>query len=68
MKVNTRRVGVAALALVVCLSISPVAAAVQPNDTLFSIRDTITRILKKLKTLGGVALNNDFPQPPRPTP
>ena len=68
MKVNTRRVGVAALALVVCLSISPVAAAVQPNDVLFSIREKVTRILKKLKTFGPAAVLSDSPVPPRPTP
>jgi len=66
MNVNTRRVGVAALALVVCLAISPVASAVQPNDTLFSVRERIIRILKKLKTFGGTTAHVDFPMPPRP--
>jgi hypothetical protein len=66
MNVNTRRVGVAALALVVCLTISPVAVAVQPNDAFVGIREKITRILKKLKTFGGVSVLQDFPQPPKP--
>ena len=68
MKVNTRRVGVAALALVVCLSFSPVAAAVQPDDGFAGIRGKIVQILKKLKTLGSVTVFSDFPMPPRPTP
>jgi hypothetical protein len=68
MKMNTRRVGVAALALVVCLSISPVAAAVQPNDALFGIREKIIRIFRKLKTFGPTVVFSDVPQPPRPTP
>jgi len=66
MKVNSRRVGVAALTLVLCLSISPVATAAQPDG--WTIRETITRILKKLKTFGGITLNSDQPGPPRPTP
>lgn len=66
MKVNTRRVGVAALALVVCLSISPVAAAVQPNDSLVNLREKVSRIFKKLKTLGGVIAFSDGLQPPKP--
>ncbi|MEA2464964.1 MAG: hypothetical protein QOJ98_2711 [Acidobacteriota bacterium] len=68
MNVNTRRVGVAALALVICLSISPVAAAVQPNDAFVGIRERITRILKKLKNFGGIATFEDTIGPPRPTP
>jgi hypothetical protein len=66
MKVNTRRVSVAALALVVCLSISPVAAAAQPDHPLFNIREKVTRILKKLKTLGDITVFTDFPTPPKP--
>jgi hypothetical protein len=67
MKVNTRRVGVAALALILCLSVSPAATAAQP-DGFMTIRETITRLLKKLRTFGGIALNSDQPGPPRPTP
>jgi hypothetical protein len=65
MKLKTRRVGVAALALVLCLSISPVATAAQP-DGFLTIRETITRILKKLKTFGGITAQVDFPHPPKP--
>jgi hypothetical protein len=68
MKVKTHRAGIAALALVVCLSFSPVAAAVQPNDGAVGVREKIVRILKKLKTLGSVTVFTDFPVPPRPTP
>ncbi|HYK04501.1 MAG TPA: hypothetical protein VE974_22305 [Thermoanaerobaculia bacterium] len=68
MKVNTRRVGVAALTLVVCLSISPVASAVQPGDAFVGIREKIVRILKKLKTFGGLTSFEDTIGPPRPTP
>jgi hypothetical protein len=66
MKSNTRRVGVATLVLVVCLAISPAAAAVQPNDASVSIRETITRILKKLKKIGSIGVLQDFPGPPKP--
>ena len=66
MKVNSRRAGVAALALVVCLSISPVALAVQPNDAFSGIREKVTRLLKKLKTFGGITAEVDFPHPPKP--
>ncbi len=67
MNVNTRRVGVAALALVVCLSISPVAAAVQPNQGFVGIREKVIRIIKKLKTFGGLTSFEDTIGPPRPS-
>jgi hypothetical protein len=68
MKVNTRRVGVAALALVVCLAVSPVAFAVQPHDAAVGIRERIIRIIKKLKTFGGLTSFEDTIGPPRPSP
>jgi hypothetical protein len=68
MKVNTRRVGVAALALVVSLSISPIAAAVQPGDAVVGIREKIVRVLKKLNPFGSITIFEDNPGPPKPTP
>jgi hypothetical protein len=68
MKVITRRVSVAALALVVCLSISPIAAAAQRDQPLLQFREKISWLLKKLKTFGGIVAFEDNPGPPKPTP
>jgi hypothetical protein len=69
MKIRVRRVSAAALALVVCLSLSPVASAAVERDRLdeLDLRAKIVRILKKAqKLLGGIASQEDSITPPRP--
>jgi hypothetical protein len=64
MKSNTRRVGVAALTLIVCLAISPWATAAPVGDP--PVRDKVVKFLKKLKKIAGVITLEDLPSPPRP--
>jgi len=69
MNFNRYRLGAAALALVLCVSISPVAtAAGQRRDDDPSLRQTIVKVIQKIRGIfgGGVVVNEDFPQPPRP--
>ena len=68
MKISRSRLGAAALALVLCVSISPVASAAgrrRSDDPSF--RETIIKVVLKIRGIfGGVAANDDFPDPPRP--
>ncbi|HEX8254912.1 MAG TPA: hypothetical protein VF846_17335 [Thermoanaerobaculia bacterium] len=64
MKSKFVRAGVAALTLVVCLSISPVAAAA-PGDGSADLRERIIRAVKKLKNIR-ITILEDFPLPPKP--
>jgi hypothetical protein len=65
MKSNMYRAGAAALALVVCLSLAPIATAARPGDR-FDVREKIAKILKKLKSLPGIWVMEDVPGPPKP--
>ena len=64
MKSSTYRAGVAALAIIVCLSLAPVASAA-PGDR-FDVREKIAKIIKKLKSLPGIKTMEDDPLPPKP--
>jgi hypothetical protein len=68
MNINRCRLGAAALALVLCVSISPVVnAAGRHRGDDPSFRDTIVKVILKIRGIfGGVAVNDDFPDPPRP--
>lgn len=68
MKAHTCRAGVAALLLVVCLTIAPIALAVPVSrDEPFDVREEIIRIISKIrKFVGGIGLTEDQPLPPRP--
>jgi hypothetical protein len=67
MKTGFRRMSVAALTLVVCLSLSPVAAAAVTRDHDDDLREKIVRILKKAqKFFGSITSLEDAIQPPRP--
>lgn len=67
MKRYHHRLSAAALALIVCLSVSPVAAAAQPNlaDTDF-VRQVVRMFKKLQKKLTGIASLSDYPTPPKP--
>jgi hypothetical protein len=58
----------AALALVLCLSISPLAiAAPQSRDDDFTVRDRIELVIKKIRRFfGGITSLDELPLPPRP--
>jgi hypothetical protein len=67
MKTGYRRVSVAALTLVVCLSLSPVAAAAVSRDHNDDLRTKIVRMLKKAqKFFGSITSQEDAITPPRP--
>lgn len=67
MSIRVRKLSVAALALVVCLSLSPVASAAVERDQDLDLREKIVRILKKAqKLLGGIASQTDSITPPKP--
>lgn len=66
MKRYHHRLSAAALTLIVCLSISPVAAAAQP-DLGADFAQKVVRFFKKVqKKLTGITTLTDFPGPPRP--
>ena len=65
MKSKFQRAGTAALALVVCLSLAPIATAARPGDG-FDLRERIAKIIKKIKTLPGIRVFEDTPGPPKP--
>ena len=65
MKSNLHRAGAAALALVVCLSVAPVASAAQLGEP-FDVRAKIAKIIKKLKSLPAIWVLSDEPGPPKP--
>ena len=67
MKSNLYRTGAAALTLVVCLSVAPVATAARPGDG-FDFRDRIAKIIKKLRNLPRIFILEDYPGPPKPSP
>ena len=58
----------AALALVLCLSISPLAiAAPQSRDDGFTVRDRIELVIKKVrKFFDGITSLDELPAPPKP--
>jgi hypothetical protein len=66
MKRYHHRLSAAALTLIVCLSISPIAAAAQPDAHDF--RESIVRILKKIqkKATSIITVLGDTPGPPKP--
>jgi len=77
MKSNIFRVGAAALALVVCLTIAPIVTArpasaanatVTESWDRFDLGARIAKIIKKLKSLPGVRSFEDQPGPPLPKP
>jgi hypothetical protein len=68
---NRRRMGVAALALLVSLFFAPMLVAEGQRDPgeAFRERDKsfIVRFIKKIrKIVGGPAVQDEFPVPPRP--
>jgi hypothetical protein len=65
MKTNSRRAGVAALALVIALSAGPAALAA-PGDRPEDVRAKIVRLLKNLQKSLGVTILDDLPSPPKP--
>jgi hypothetical protein len=68
MNLKYRRVSAAALALVFCLAVTPVAIAKPAGERFrFEPRDPIVRIVKKIKNfLTSISSEDDFPEPPRP--
>ena len=67
MKRNHYRLSAAALALLVCLSVTPVTAAAEPSLGGSGFRQDIIRIFKKIqKKLSGITTLTDFPLPPKP--
>ncbi|HYI08238.1 MAG TPA: hypothetical protein VEK57_04125 [Thermoanaerobaculia bacterium] len=67
MKTGYRRVSVAALTLVVCLSLAPVATAAVSRDHDDDLRAKIVRMLKKAqKFFGSITSLEDNITPPRP--
>lgn len=64
MKLSTRRAAFAALTLVVCLALSPVAEAAPLDGRSF--REKIVKIIKKLRSLTDIRTLEDFPLPPKP--
>jgi len=65
-----RRWGLAALALVVCLTISPLASAEASRsrrELPGNPRERIVRIIDIIKKFfGGISAEEDYPVPPRP--
>lgn len=67
MKTVSRRVSVAALTLVVCLSLTPVASAAVHRDRDDDLREKIVRILQKArKFFGSITSLEDNIIPPVP--
>ncbi len=69
MKSKNFRVSAGALALVVCLTVSPKSegATVESGIGGVNIRERVVRIVKKLyKKLGDVRTLNEYPAPPKP--
>jgi hypothetical protein len=67
MKTGFRRLSVAALTLVVCLSFSPDASAVVVRDHDDSFHERVVKILKKAKKFfGSIGTLEDALNPPRP--
>lgn len=58
----------AALTLVLCLSVAPMAvAAPQSRDDQFTVRDRIEHVIKKIRRFfGGITSLDELPLPPRP--
>lgn len=66
MKLYNRRMGAAALALILILSVSPIRAA-EPQDREERAREKIARIIQSIKKhLGQITTLNDLPMPPKP--
>lgn len=71
MKLNTRRMSAATLALVLSLYLAPSLSAAPNRDQDLDLRERIVRIIKKIQShlLGGssgVTILEDAPVPPRP--
>lgn len=65
MKSSKIRAGAAALTLVVCLSVAPVALAVPGEDRSEEVRAKVWRLLKQFKKFS-VSILQDQPVPPKP--
>ncbi len=65
MKSKKFRVSAAALALAICVSISPIATAA-PADREMDVRERIVRVIKKVQRLLGIGTCEETPLPPRP--
>jgi len=65
---KTRRyLGAAALALVVCLSVSPTVSASPERDREIDPRQRVVRVIQAIKRFfGGVSVQEDTLIPPRP--
>ena len=68
MKMDHRRWGAAALALVVCLSASPVATASGFRDGDLDFGQRIVRVIKKIRKILPITAQDDLPSPPLPKP
>lgn len=72
MKGHHHRASLAALALFVCLVISPAASAAAPWDHGIDLSERIARIVRKIqkivggKVFGGITSDNIVPGPPKP--
>ncbi len=62
MKNQNHQLGVAALALVVCLAVTPALHARPDRDRGFDFPDRIVKIVKKILRIGVF----DYPTPPKP--
>ena len=65
---NRHYLRIAALALFLCLTLSPVALAAPRRDReRFDPSEPVVRIVKKVKNFfRGLASQDDYPLPPRP--
>jgi hypothetical protein len=66
MNIRVHRVSAAALALVLCLSLSPAASAAVNRDDPGDLREKVVRILKKAQKFFGSITSLDDLIPPRP--
>lgn len=70
MKLKYRRMSAAALTLVFCLSVAPMAAAKADRDrdrNRIEPPDRIVRLVTRIKNLlGRISSQDDFPGPPNP--
>jgi len=67
---NHRRLGAAMLALVICVTVTPIAVArPKQNRPKFDPVEPVTRVIAKIKNiLGRIGPLDDFPTPPTPKP
>lgn len=66
MKSRSVRSSAAALVLLVCLSVAPIAAA-NGRDTGRDFSERVRRIIQKIQQIaGGITSNSNYPTPPKP--